>query len=200
MTMCGASGAGKTTMARCLHDTWNGPSILIDLDHEPEFGHVVESVEGLARALADGKQRIAVRPPATVVSDPDLFPQTIEYLMRFGNSLRESSSSEGVQLLMDEAQDLQEKWATVALKRLRKRHIKPVAMTQDPISLSNRLRTVADYNAWLSPPPAKMAENLRPLGYPIDLLNRLEEHDMLVLGEGWEPVDRVRAPEVYAVE
>ncbi len=198
MTMCGGSGAGKTTTARGLQDRYPGVSILFDLDHEPNFGTVVESVAELAAALERGEQRIAVRPPVTEVAEPDLFPETVKYLLEVGNELRKRGEGQ-MQFLMDECQDLQEKWLLVALKRLRKRRIKPVAMTQDPISLTKRARTVADYNAWLSPPDPDMADNLRQsTGYPVDLLVQLEPYQMLVLGEGWAPVDRLKVSEQYA--
>lgn len=198
MTMCGGSGAGKTTTARCLHDQYPGPSILFDLDHEPDFGVVVESVEELAAALRRGEQRIAVRAPVTEVEEPDLFPEVVRFLLAFGKQLREQGEGQ-VQFLMDEAQDLQEKWCAVALKRMRKRRIKPVAMTQDPISLPKRLRTVAAYNAWLSPPEPDMADNLRDhTEYPVDLLVQLKPYQMLVMGDGWEPVARFQADEEYA--
>lgn len=198
MTMCGGSGAGKTTTARGLHDRYPGPSILFDLDHEQDFGEIVHSVEELAAALRRGEQRIAVRAPVTEVEEPDLFEETVRFLLAFGKQLRQVGEGQ-VQFLMDEAQDLQEKWVAVALKRMRKRRIKPVAMTQDPISLPKRLRTVADYNAWLSPPDPDMADNLRDhTSYPVDLLERLEPYEMLVLGEGWEPVGRLKVSEEYA--
>lgn len=199
MTICGASGAGKTTTARCLQETFPGVSVMFNLDHEPQFGRVVESVEELKDALASGAEEIDVRPPATVVDEPELFEETVRYLLQLGNDLRRKGEGR-MQFLMDEAQDLQEQWTTVSLKRLRKRRIKPVAMTQDPVSLSNRLRTVADYNCWLSPPPSKMEETLQQVGYPVELLKQLPQYDMLVLGEGWKPVDRARAPERFAVE
>lgn len=198
MTMCGGSGAGKTTTARCLHDQYPGPSILFDLDHEGDFGEVVESVEELADALRRGEQRIAVRAPVTEVEEPDLFPETVRFLLAFGKQLRAQGEGQ-VQFLMDEAQDLQPKWVAVALKRMRKRRIKPVAMTQDPISLPPGLRKVAEYNCWLSPPQPKLGENLRKhTEYPVDLLEKLEPYQMLVLGEGWEPIARFAAPEDYA--
>lgn len=198
MTMCGGSGAGKTTTARCLHDQFPGVSILFDLDHEPGFGRVVESVPQLKNALADGADRVAVRPPVTEVSEPDLFPAVVRFLLAFGNNLREQGEGR-VQFLMDEAQDLQEKWLLVALKRLRKRRIKPVAMTQDPISLTKRARTVAAYNAWLSPPDPDMAQNLdQHTEYPVDLLTQLNPYEMLVLGDGWEAVARFKAGSEYA--
>lgn len=197
ITMCGGSGAGKTTTARCLQEEFPGPSILFNLDHEPDFGRVVTSVGELADALRDGAGRIDVRPPETVVEEPDLFPEVVQFLVQFGNALREQGEGR-VQFLMDEAQDLQERWLLVALKRLRKRRIKPVALTQDPVSLTNRARTVAEFNCWLSPPPDKMAETLKGMGYPVDLLEELPPYDMLVMGDGWEPVDRFRSPERYA--
>lgn len=197
LTICGASGAGKTTTARCLHHEWPGTSILFDLDHEPNFGRVVQSTDELCSELQSGTRRIAVRPPETVVSDPDLFEDTVRVLLRLGNSLRDRGTGR-VQFLMDEAQDLDSKWVQVAMKRLRKRRIKPVALTQDPVSLDNRVRTVADFNGWLSPPPSKMADTLRQIGYPVDLLEELPHYDMLVLGENWQPVTRFRANEEYA--
>lgn len=196
-TICGASGAGKTTTARCLQETFPGVSIFFNLDHEPDFGVVVESVDELREAIAAGHEQIDVRPPETVVDEPDLFEEVVRFLLSLGNDLRERGEGR-IQFIMDEAQDLQERWTTVALKRLRKRRIKPVAMTQDPVSLSNRLRTVADYNCWLSPAPAKMEETLKQVGYPVDLLKELDQYDMVVLGEGWKPVAHTRAPAEYA--
>jgi hypothetical protein len=198
MTICGGSGAGKTTTARALHDQFPGTSILFDLDHEPGFGVVVESVAELRAAMERGEERIAVRAPVTEVSEPELFEEVVRFLLELGNGLREQGEGR-VQFLMDEAQDLQEKWCAIALKRFRKRRIKPVAMTQDPISLPKRLRTVADYNAWLSPPDPDMATNLRQsTDYPVDLLLKLREYEMLILGDGWEPVARMKAGDEYA--
>jgi hypothetical protein len=198
MTMCGGSGAGKTTTARCLHHDFDGVSILLDLDHEPDFGVVVDSVAGLRDALARGERRVAVRPPADVVTEPEVFPEVVRFLIDVGNELREAGKGK-MQFLMDEAQDLQTEMVEVALKRLRKRRIKPVAMTQDPISLSKRCRTVADYNCWLSPPDADMKRNLKQsTGYPTDLLVKLEPYQMLVLGDGWEPEARFKAGAEYA--
>ena len=197
-TLCGASGAGKTTTARCWSDIWDGVAITFNLDHEPKMGHTVESLGGLKQALAEGRERIDVRPPVEEIEEPELFEEVVRYLLELGNQLREADPDRKVLFLMDEAQDLQERWVKVAMKRLRKRHIKPVAMTQDPVSLSNRIRTVADYNAWLSPPTSKLAENMAGLGYPVELLQELPQYDCLVLGERWEPVARFRAPEEYA--
>lgn len=198
MTMCGGSGAGKTTTARGLHDRYPGPSIIFNLDHEPDFGVVVESVAELRAALDRGEQRIDVRPPVTEVEEPDLFPEVVKFLLVVGKQLRKQGEGR-MQFLMDEAQDLQEKWVLVALKRLRKRRIKPVAMTQDPISLSKRARTVADYNCWLSPPDPDMADNLRQsTGYPVDVLERLDPYHMVVLGENWSPVAQMKVSEKYA--
>lgn len=198
MTMCGGSGAGKTTTARALQDRYPGTSILFDLDHEPNFGVVVESVPELAEALDSGEQKIAVRAPVTEVEEPDLFPEVVRFLLSIGKHLREQGEGR-MQFLMDEAQDLQEKWVAVALKRLRKRRIKPVAMTQDPISLPPGHRKVAAFNAWLSPPDPEMAKNLdRHTSYPVELLEKLEPYQMLVMGEGWEPVARMKAGAEYA--
>jgi len=198
MTMCGGSGAGKTTMARCLMDQWSGSTaILFDLDHEPDMGRVVESVDELKQAILEGEDRIAIRPPVTVVDEPELFEETVQFLLSLGNALRAQEEGK-ILFLMDEAQDLQEQWLLVALKRMRKRRIKPVALTQDPVSLPKRARTVADYNAWLSPPPSDMKETVEQLGYPLELLEELPAYDMLILGENWEPEARYRAPERYA--
>lgn len=196
MTICGPSGGGKTTTARCLHDTFPGTSIFFNLDHEPDMGEVVESVEGLADALRRGVERIDVRPPATAVEEPDLFPETIQFLMELGNELRGTDAL--MQVLIDEAHDLQAKWTAVAMKRFRKRRIKPVVLSQDPVSLPKRLRTIAAFNCWLSGVPEGMDDTLTQLGYPVELLQQLPAYDMLVMGEGWEAVDRFRAPERYA--
>lgn len=171
---------------------------MFNLDHEPDFGRVVESVEELKDALRAGVEKIDVRPPVTEVREPELFEEVIRYLLQLGKQLRNQSNPTRILLLMDEAQDLQEKWVMTAMKRLRKRHMKPVAMTQDPVSISNRIRTVADYNCWLSPPTPKLAENMKGLGYPVELLKELPQYDCLVLGENWQPVTRFRAPERYA--
>lgn len=198
MTMCGGSGSGKTTTARCLSDQYPGVTVMFDLDHEPDFGVVVESVAELREALAAGEQRIAVRAPVTVVEEPDLFPETVRFLLGLGNEMREQGDGR-IQFLMDEAHDLQHKWVKVALARMRKRRIKPVAMTQDPISLPPGHRKVAAYNCWLSNPDPKMAENLeKHTSYPVELLQQLDAYEMLVLGEGWEPVARFKASEEYA--
>lgn len=199
MTICGGSGAGKTTTARCLHEQFPGTSILFNLDHEPDFGVVVESVEELRDALRRGEDRIAVNPPATEVKEPELFEEVVRFLLTLGNSLREQGEGR-MQFLMDECQDLQEKWVAVALKRLRKRRIKPVAMTQDPISgMDPGNRKVAEFNCWLSPPPGEMEENLdQYTSYPVDLLVQLEAYQMLVMGDGWEPVARFKAGAEYA--
>lgn len=197
MTMCGGSGSGKTTTSRALHDRYPGTSIIFNLDHEPDMGHVVQSVDELKQALADGHDRIDVRPPVTEVEEPDLFPEVVKFLLVFGKHFRQTDGR--MQFLMDEAQDLQTKWVKVAIKRLRKRRIKPVAMTQDPISLDTSIRKVADFNGWLSPPDPKMAENLKKhTSYPVDLLKQLEAYQMLVMGEAWKPVDRIKVSESYA--
>lgn len=199
LLMCGGSGAGKTTTARALHETFEGPSVFFNLDHEPGFGEVVESVPELADALGRRVDRIDVRPPETVVEEPELFEDVVRFLMSFGTALREVGAGK-VQFIMDECHDLQEKWLCVALKRFRKRRIKAVAMTQDPVSLTNRARTVAAYNCWLSPPEDKMAETIRQMGYPVDLLQSLPHYDMLVMGDGWKPLARFRAGEEFALE
>lgn len=198
MTIAGDSGGGKTTTMRYLADDFDGPAITFNLDHEPEMGRVVESVEELKRALMNGADMVDVRPPATVVAEPDLFEDVVKYLMRFGNELRRRGEGKAL-FLMDEAHDLQEEWVCVALKRFRKRRIKPVAATQDPISFPKRGRTIADYNCWLSPPSGDMADNLRDhTEYPVETLKRLPDYDMLVMDGNWQGVERVRAPERYA--
>lgn len=196
-TICGGSGAGKTTVARCLHDRYPGPSVLFDLDHEPGMGKVVESVAELKAALRQGVQRIAVRPPVTVIEEPDLFPKVVRFLLVFGKQLRAAGQGQ-VQFLMDEAQNLQEKWVLVALARMRKLRIKPVAMSQDPVSLPPRCRTVSAFNCWLSPPPARMRDTIESVGYPVDLLDDLPAYDMLVFDRDWSALDRFRAGEDYA--
>lgn len=197
MTICGGSGAGKTTTARALHDRFPGRSILFDLDHEPGFGWVAESVQELADYLAAGHRSIAVRPPVDVVEEPELFPETVRFLLQIGDGLREQGDGR-IQFLMDEAQDLQDRWVAVALKRFRKRRIKPIAMTQNPLAFPTDHRKIAEYNGWLSPPPAKMAEDLRAgTGYPVDLLEQLDHYQMLVLGDDWQPVARFQASSEY---
>lgn len=198
LTLQGASGGGKTTTARALQFEYPGPSITFDIDEEPELGTEVYSVEELADALESGATEIVVRGGEYAVQEPDLFPEVVKFLMEVGNNLRGSSSK--MQFIMGECQDLQSKWVQVAMKRFRKRNIKPVAETQDPISLSTRVRTQAAYNAWVSPPKNKQVESLRSTDWPVDQLKQLPEHDVLVFGEGWEPVARFRAGEQYAVE
>lgn len=198
LTLQGASGGGKTTTARALQYRYPGPSITFDLDEEPDLGTEVESVPELRQALLDGKTEIVVRGGTYAVSEPELFPEVVRFLMEVGNNLRGGDSR--MQFIMGECQDLQSEWVQVAMKRFRKRNIKPVAETQDPISLSARVRTQAAYNAWVSPPNNKQIESLRSTNWPVDMLKELPEHDVLVFGEGWEPVARFRAGERYAVE
>lgn len=198
LTLQGASGGGKTTTARALQFEFPGPSITFDLDEEPQLGREVYSVEELRAALLDGATEIVVRGGEYAVQEPDLFPEVVKFLMEIGNELRGSDSR--MQFVMGECQDLQSKWVQVAMKRFRKRNIKPVAETQDPISLSTRVRTQAAYNAWVSPPKNKQVESLRSTDWPVDMLQELPQHDVLVFGEGWEPVARFRAGEEYAVE
>lgn len=197
-TLQGASGAGKTTTARALHDRYPGPSIVFDLDEEPALGAEVRSVEELHAALARGKTEIVVRTDPTTVSDPDLFPATVQYLMSLGNHLRGGETR--MQFIMGECQDLQEQWVEVAMKRFRKRNIKPVAETQDPFSLSKRIRTQAEYQLWLSPPSDQQRESLKTGRWPVEAMDRLSEHECLVLGSGWEPLSRFTAGGGYVAE
>jgi energy-coupling factor transporter ATP-binding protein EcfA2 len=199
MVICGTTGAGKTTLARCFSHVFPGVSLFFDLDEEPAMGTEVRSVDELDAALARGERRICIRAGLTDIRDPDLFPEVVQYLMDLGNDLRGSDAGP-VLFAFDELQDLQEKWVTVAQKRLRKRRIKPVGYSQDPVSVPTRARTVAEYNGWLSPPPSKMRDSIQAAGYPVDLLEKLDEYDLLVMGDGWEPVGRYRAPAEYARE
>lgn len=198
LTIQGASGGGKTTTGRALHYRYPGPSILFDLDEEPAFGREVGSVAELADALESGSTEIVVRGGRYAVQEPDLFPEVVRFLMDVGDSLRETNSQ--MQFIMGECQDLQSKWVTVAMKRFRKRNIKPVAETQDPVSLSKRVRTQAEYQGWCSPPRADQVDSLRGTSWPIDLLQQLDEYDCLILGERWEPVARFRAGGEYVAE
>jgi adenylate kinase family enzyme len=198
LTLQGASGGGKTTTARALHFQYPGPSIVFDLDEEPALGTEVRTVGELRGALDRGETEIVVRTPPEVIEDPDLFPDVVRFLMEIGNSLRGTDAR--LQFIIGEAQDVQERWVKIAAKRLRKRNVKPVIETQDPFSLSARIRTQAAYNAWVSPPSNKQAESMRGTNWPVDLLQELPEHDVLVFGDGWEPLARFRAGEEYAVE
>jgi hypothetical protein len=196
MTLQGASGGGKTTTARALANLYPGVTVTFDLDEEPDLGEEVYSVEELREALVAGHQEIVIRGGEFAVSDPDLFPEVVEYLMDVGNELRGGDAK--MQFIMGECQDLQTEWVEIAMKRFRKRNIKPVAETQDPFSISTRIRTQAAYQAWVSPPKDKQAESLRSTDWPVDYLTALDKYDCLVFGQGWEPLARFRAGEEYA--
>lgn len=198
MTLQGASGAGKTTTSRALHYEYPGPSVVFDLDEEPALGREVYTVDELREALMDGAEEIVVRTPVTDVQEPDLFPEVCEFLIEVGNHLRETDNR--MQFIMGECQDLQEDWVNVAMKRFRKRNIKPIAETQDPVSLDKRVRTQAAYNAWVSPPNDEQMDSLRSMSWPEEQLARLPEHDCIIYGEGWNPVGRFRAGEEYVAE
>lgn len=197
ITICGKSGGGKTTMARCLQEQFPGPSVFFDLDEEPDLGVEVRSIEELRQALARGETEIVYRTPVHVVEEPDEFEEVVRFMIEFGNELRDRGAGP-MQFVFDELQDLPEEWVKIAQKRLRKRQIKPVGMSQDPVSVPKRVRTISEWNCWISPPNAEMESFLRQSGYPLDLLRDLDEYDMLVLDDQWQPVDRVRAPEVFA--
>lgn len=198
MTIQGASGAGKTTTVRGLSDQFPGPSIVFDLDEEPELGTEVESIPELADALARGATEIVFRSPVHVIEEPEVFPEVVRWLMQIGNELR--GTEQKMQFVMGEAQDLQEKWVKVAVKRLRKRNIKPVVETQDPFSMPTRIRTQAEYQAWVGRPNDQQRQSMRSTNWPQDLLANLGEHEMLVLGDGWQPMDRMRVGGGYVVE
>lgn len=196
LTLQGASGGGKTTVARALQDLYPGPSICFDIDEEPGLGEVVHSVPELREQLLAGATEIVVRPGEFEVEEPDLFPEVVEYLMQVGNHLR--GTDDQMQFIMGECQDLQSEWVEVVMKRFRKRRIKPIAETQDPFSLSTRVRTQAAYQAWVSPPKNKQVESLETTSWPTDLLTALKKHECLVFGEGWEPLDRFFVEKDYA--
>lgn len=198
LTLQGASGGGKTTTARALQYEFPGPSITFDIDEEPDLGTEVRSVAELADALERGETEIVVRTPEHVIEEPDLFPKVVRFLMSMGNSLRGTDAQ--MQFIMGECQDLQSKWVQVAMKRFRKRNIKPVAETQDPISLSTRVRTQAAYQAWVSPPGNKQVESLQSTDWPIETLQGLDEHECAVFGDGWEPLARITAGGEYVAE
>lgn len=199
ITIVGRSGGGKTTMARCLQDQFGGPSLFFDIDEEPAMGTEVRSIEELRQALARGADQICYRTPETVVEDPDEFEEVVRFLLEFGNELRRQDAGP-MMFTFDELQDLDEEWVKVAMKRLRKRNIKPVALSQDPVSVPKRVRSIAEWNCWISPPNGEMEDFIKQSGYPLELLRQLEDFDMLVLDSAWNAVDRVRAPEVYARE
>lgn len=201
LTIQGASGGGKTTIVRALHDLYPGPSICFDLDEEPDLGREVRSVDELRAALVDGATEIVVRGGTFDVREPDLFPDVVRFLMDVGDHLRQGTGSEQMQFVMGECQDLQDEWVEIAMKRFRKRRIKPVAETQDPFSLSTRIRTQAAYQAWVSPPKNKQVESLRTTAWPVDVLTSLDRHQCVIFGDGWEPIDRITVDGgAYAVE
>lgn len=198
MTIQGASGAGKTTTVRALHDQFPGPSIVFDLDEEPDLGVEVETINELSKALDRGETEIVFRSPVHVIEEPEVFPELIRWLMQLGNELRGTDAK--MQFVMGEAQDLQSKWVKVALKRLRKRNIKPIVETQDPFSMDTRIRTQAEYQCWIGPPHDQQTQSMRSTNWPVDHLNQLRDHEMLVLGEGWKPIDRMIAGGSYVAE
>lgn len=198
LTLQGASGGGKTTTGRALHYAFPGPSVVFDLDEEPDLGEEVHTVRELAAAIGAGNTEIVVRGGTYDIEEPDLFPEVVRFLMNLGDNLRGTDAR--MQFIMGECQDLQEKWVQVAMKRFRKRNIKPVAETQDPFSLSSRIRTQAAYQAWVSPPSNKQAESMRSTNWPVEALQALGEHECVVFGDGWEPLARMKAEARYAVE
>lgn len=198
-TICGTTQAGKTTMCRALHYTWPGDvSIFFDLDGEPELGVDVHDVQELRGELERGSDAIVVRTPPEQARNPDLFEEVVRYLLELGEELRGTPAR--VQFIMDEIQDLPEEWVMVSQKRLQKRNIKPVGISQDPVSVPVRCRTISDWNGWLSPPPGSMRDSLESMPYPVEILEALDRYDMVMFGPDWEVVGRYRAPERFVVE
>lgn len=202
----GRSGAGKTTLCRCLHVTFPGPSVFFDLDEEPDMGYEVRTVDELRDALARGEFEIVFRTPETQVTGGDRFEEVVRFMVRLGNDLRARDVGP-VQFVTDECQDVPEKWLKVAQKRLRKRHIKPVQVSQDPVSVSKRVRTQNQYVAWLSKPNADNMDFLEGSNLPEDLLLDLPDYDMVVFDteqrdeDGtFRPIGRFRADEVFVRE
>lgn len=202
----GRSGAGKTTLARCLQRTYPGVSVFFDLDEEPAMGREVSSIEELRQALADGATEVCYRTPPTQVQGGDDYEQVVRFLIEIGNRLR-SSGDGPMQFITDECQDVPDEWLQVAQKRLRKRRIKPVQLSQDPVSVNKRVRTQNRYIAWLSKPNAGNMDFLKQSNMPEDLLLELPDYDVLVFDTeeqdengNFRPIGRFRAPEEYAHE
>lgn len=206
----GTTGAGKTTMTRYLHESFpdrtGGASIFFNSDEEPAMGEVVRDVDELRDALLEGAQQVDVRIPMMSSRDRELFRRVVQFLMHVGQEYRGTSGPPQLQLLVDEVQEYspsgsKDDAAITAAKRLRKRRIKPVFLTQEFPSTSSRLRSVQEWTVWLSPPPAKMHDFIRS-GTQMDLeqLKDLPEYDALVHDKQMNAVARVRAPEEYAVE
>ena len=202
----GRSGAGKTTLARCLQFTFPGPSIMFDLDEEPEMGTEVRSIDELADALERGDEAIVYRTPPTQVTGGEEYERVVKWLMELGNNLRATGAGP-IQYITDECQDVDSEWLQVAQKRFRKRHIKPVQMSQDPVSVSKRVRTQNRYIAWLSKPNAGNMDFLKQSNLPTDLLLDLPDYDCVVFDSeqrdedgNFRPIGRFRSGEEYAVE
>lgn len=196
----GKSGGGKTTFARAVSHLYPGPSIYYDLDEEPDMGVPVHTVDELHEALCAGETRICFRTATEEVVEPESFEAVVRYLIRLGDELRDEPGNPSMAFHFDELQDLPLKWVLVAFKRLRKRLIKPMGYSQDPVSVPKRVRTQAEWNVWLSPPNSEMMDSLAGMGWPEDLLAGLNDFDALVLGDNWEPLERWRAPEAYVRE
>ena len=203
----GTTGAGKTTFTRFLHHEWPGEaSIFFNSDEEPEMGTVVRDVDELADALEAGHDAIDVRIPMMASRDQDLYAEVVEFLMHVGQQFRGESGGPYIQFITDEVQEYspsssKDDAAITAAKRMRKRAIKPVFLTQEFPSVSKRLRTVVEWTLWLSPPPSQMQEFLKNSTYmDVHQLKNLPEYDALVHDDQMNAVKRARAPEEYAVE
>lgn len=203
----GTTGSGKTTFTRFLHHCWHGDvSIFFNSDEEPDMGHVVRSVDELADAIEDGHDAIDVRIPMMQSRDEDLYQEVVEFLMHVGQQFRGESGETRIQFITDEVQEYspsgsKDDAAITAAKRMRKRSIKPVFLTQEFPSVSKRLRTVVEWTLWLSPPPSQMQDFIENQTYmDLDLLKQLPEYDALVHDDQMNPIKRARAPEEYAVE
>lgn len=204
--LAGTTGAGKSTTTRYLHHAFDGVSIIFNSDEEPDMGTVVGSLEELQDALETGETRIDVRISEMKSRDREMYRRVVQYLMVVGQNFRGTSGPPVIQFITDEVQEYspqssRDDAAITAAKRLRKRRIKPVFITQELPAVSTRLRSVVEWTLWLSPPPEPMWNYLeRDTRLPLELLKQLPMYDALVFDKNKQLVGRVRAPEKYAVE